>query len=138
MTQISLDHQIVQKACDHCKQVFTVSRGSVYEDGEPIAIYLAALHACYSSKAVHLVIAMRRGYRELTENTAVALRVRPAETEFQTIIMEPNQSPWQSETYLGKILTREQALASPLIELVFHIADYIVMEIPEVNEYLAG
>jgi hypothetical protein len=138
MSKITLDQQVIQRACEHCKQPFIVGRGSVYEDGKPISIYLAAMHDCNKNNTVHLAIAICKHHEGLGENTAVTLRANPSDTEFEMTLINPNESPWAAETYLGKMLDRQQALASPLLAAFFEIADHIVMEIPAVNEYLIG
>jgi hypothetical protein len=136
MMGITLDHQIILQVCDHCKKTLNVSRGEVYEDNEGIAIYLAAMHACGSGKLIDLAIAIREGYNEAAETSAIAIKVRPTSTEIQMSVTDADQSFWKTEEYLGRFMDREEALASRLIESFFHIADHIVKEIPEVNSYL--
>ena len=53
-------------------------------------------------------------------------------------VIDPKESFWQTEAYLGGHLTRHEALGSPLIKSFFHIADHIVTEIPDLRDYLAG
>jgi hypothetical protein len=134
---ITLDHQIAREFCNHCQQALTVSRGSVFEDNNPIGIFLAAMHACDSDRLVHLAIAVRKGYKSAPETTAIALKVRPTSAEIQMSVVNAEESSWKTEEYLGRLMNREEALASPLIESFFHIADHIVAEIPEVRSYLA-
>ena len=134
---ITLDHQITREFCNHCQQALTVSRGSVFEDNNPIGIYLGAMHACGSGRLIHLAIAVRKGYKSAPETSAIALKVRPTSAEIQMSVVNADESSWKTEKYLGKLMDREEALASPLIESFFHIADHIVAEIPEVRSYLA-
>ena len=116
---IKLDHQIVLDVCDHCKREFKVIRGSIYDDDNGIAIYLAAMHACDSGKLVDLAIAIRQGYKGASETSAIALKVRPTATEVQMTIADPGELFWKREDYLGKLMHRKEALASPLIESFF-------------------
>ncbi len=134
---ITLDHQIAREFCDHCKQTLAVSRGSVFEDDNPIGIYLAAMHACGSGRSIDLVIAVREGYKSAPETSAIAIKVRPTSAEIQMSVVNAEESSWKTEEYLGKLMDREEALASPLIDSFFHIADHIVSQIPEVRSYLA-
>jgi hypothetical protein len=135
---ITLDHQITFEFCDHCKQTLTISRGSVFEDNNGIAIYLAAMHACGPGRLIDLAIAIREGYRSALETSAIAIKVRPTSTEIQMSVSEPEDSFWKNEEYLGKLMNRPEALASPLIGFFFHIADHIVADIPEVSTYLSN
>jgi|SRR5712664_3932980 len=134
---ITLDHQITFEFCDHCQQTLTVSRGSVFEDNNAIAIYLAAMHACDSGRLIDLAIAIREGYKSATETSAIALKGRPTSSEIQMIVANAEESFWKTEEYLGKLMDREEALASQLIEFFYHIADHIVSDIPEISSYLA-
>ena len=42
--EITLDRQVVSERCSDCEVDFTVVRGSVYDAGQPFALYLIALH----------------------------------------------------------------------------------------------
>ena len=138
MSQITIDHQDVSQTCDHCHKTFDVSRGSVYEDGEGFSIYLAGMHECHSGRSVHLAIAVREGYKEFQETCAVAMQVRATETDFEMFVADVKDSPWRGESYLGRMMDREEALNSPLKETFFHIADHVVADNPKVHEYLNG
>jgi len=94
------------------------------------------MHACDSGKLVDLAIAIRQGYKGASETSAIALKVRPTATEVLMNIVDPEESFWKREEYLVKLMHRKEALASPLLESFFHIADHIVKEIPEVTSYL--
>lgn len=50
-------------------------------------------------------------------------------------VTDASESFWKSEEYLGKLMDRAEALASPLIDSFFHIADHIVSDIPQVRSY---
>jgi hypothetical protein len=92
-----------------------------------VAIYLASLHYCQPGKLVHLVISILKGYNSLEETTAISLTVIPAETEYQVRIIEPRDSPWESERYyLGHFLGKEEARVSQLIDVFFHLSDHII------------
>ena len=132
-----LDHDTAQKPCEHCGQLMTITRGGVYEDDQGVAIYLAAMHSCESGKLVDLVIAIRQGFDGAPETCAIALKVRPTASEIQMTVTDAEESFWRGEEYLGRLIDRQQALESPLIDSFFRIADHIVREISEVRHYLA-
>jgi len=135
---MTLDQQTLFDACNHCRQQFQVIRGSVYDDnGNGIALYLAAMHGC-ESIAVDLVIAIRDGYAGASETSAIFIKVHPHANEIQMSVVDPTDSCWRTESYLGRLLIRDEALASPLIDSVFHIADHIVMDVPGLRTYLAA
>jgi hypothetical protein len=136
MDQITIDYQLVQQRCAHCGSTFNVTRGSVYEAGEGVAIYLAALHACQGGKLAHVAIALRPGYQGAQDRRAIALKVWPTATEFQMAVVDAHESPWQNEVYLDHLMDREEALASPLLDTLFHIVNHVVAENPKLSGYL--
>ncbi len=136
MSELTIDYQDVREKCAHCEADYTVSRGSVYDDGEGVSIYLAALHECQGGRVAHLAIAVREGYETVTETCAVVLQVRNGGEQFEMSLMDPQYSPWNGLDYLGLIMTRLEVLESVHKELFFHIADHIVVENPTINSYL--
>jgi hypothetical protein len=134
MSEFTIDRQAATDTCRHCGKVYSVSRGSVYDDGSPFALYIAGMHGCQGDPVVALAVAVKTSAGETP--SAITLQVQPSETEFQMRIVAPDNSPWKSHTYLGRMLTREEALASPLRETFFRIADIVVTENPEVNSFL--
>lgn len=135
MSDVTIDFQNVEQACDHCGAVFDVSRGSAYDGDEGFSIYLAGLHQCGSGKLAHLAIAIREGYESFKETCAICLHVWVDEGEFRMAIVDSKQSPWKDESYLGEIMDREKALAHPGLQAFFHVADHIVRENPKINAY---
>lgn len=51
---------------------------------------------------------------------------------FEMTLLDPEQSPWRSHLYLGRMLTRTEVLASPRKEFFFSIADCVVNRNPTV------
>jgi len=133
---MTFDRQAYSDVCDHCRESFQVVRGSVFDDGNGIALYLAAMHGC-DARRVDLAIAIREGYAGSKETLATFMKVRPRVDEVQMTVVDPTNSCWTTEDYLGRSLTRDEALTSPLIDSFFHIADQLVAEIPELRAYLA-
>ena len=136
MSELTIDHQDVEDRCSHCGETFVVSRGSVYADGEGASIYLAALHHCHGSRVAHVAIAVRAGYEGVGEASAAVFQVRNGGENFEMSVTDPQDSPWHGTDYLGRILTRDEVLSSPLKHVFFHIADHVVVENPTINPYL--
>ena len=136
MSQIDIDFHDVNESCPHCKELFTVSRGSVYDGSEGVGIYLAALHNCSGGRTGHLAIAVKEGYGGSTETWAAALQVVSGEMNFEMSLVDPEYSPWKDTDYLGRMLHRDEVIAGSLSDTIFHIADHIVTENLTVNSYL--
>src|SRR5438094_10497841 len=93
--QLTIDHQVVEQTCEHCKTDFQVSRGSVFSEGHPIGIYLASMHACYEGRLVYLAIALRENAKGQRNPNAVMLSIWPTETDILMSIVDPAESPGQ-------------------------------------------
>lgn len=136
MSELSIDYQDYRDKCTHCGAEYTVSRGSVYDDGEGASIYLAALHECQGERVAHLAIAVREGYEEFTQTCAAVMQVRNEEENFQVSLTDPWFSPWGGIDYLGRILTRNEVIEGPHKNAFFHVADHVVIENPTIKFYL--
>ena len=51
-------------------------------------------------------------------------------------LKEPSRSPFVKTDTMGQILGRDEALASPLHDGFFHLAEHIVREDPRVHQHL--
>lgn len=138
MGQIAIDYQVVDQTCNHCRATFQVTRGSAYDDNIGFGLYLTALHACHSGRVAHLVVAVRKGYQTFRETCAVAMQITATETDFQMSVVNAEDFPWASESYLGRIMDREEALESPLIQIFFRFADQVVDDNPKIREYFSA
>ncbi|HEV7698606.1 MAG TPA: hypothetical protein VGO43_00105 [Pyrinomonadaceae bacterium] len=138
MSDLSIDYQDIQETCADCGAAYTVSRGSVYDDGEGASIYLAGLHQCIEGKVAHLVVAVRPGYEKCTEKCAAAIQIRNGGANLEMSLVDPDLSPWKDLDYLGRILTRDEVLQSVHKDTFFHIADHVVLENPTINDYLCS
>src|SRR5688500_5896034 len=115
----------MQDRCSHCGREFSVIRGSAYEDDEGIALYLAGLHSCDGPPVAHLAIAIRPRYRDNAGPEAILLQMWTTEDSTDMRVTDAVESPWRGEAYLGRLLNRDEALASPLLETVYRIAGHV-------------
>ncbi|MEZ4322533.1 MAG: hypothetical protein R3F61_34015 [Myxococcota bacterium] len=132
---LTLDQQNVRARCPECDVDYEVYRGSVYHEGTRSGLYLIALHGhdVEGRKMAHLAVAVRApdGHAE-----AVALAVVGAESEMGFVFVDWEHSPWIHEHYLGQMLGREAALASPRQAWFLHVAEHVVRDLPGVEAYL--
>ena len=135
--EITLDRQILTRNCQDCAVDFVVVRGSVFDGGHPIGLYLIALHGhSAEGRLAHLALALLDN--DLSEPPrAVAIQVTATPEQFGYSIRDWADSPWKDEAYLGVMLDREAALASPRKATVFHVAGHVVRDLPEVQRYFA-
>jgi len=137
--EITLDRQVVAQRCPECNADFTVVRGSVYNALERIGLYLIALHGHSSrGRLAHLAVAILDGAPDRSHPVAAAMQVIGLPHQFEVSFVDWTSSLWHGETYLGEMLDREQALASPQRSTFFHVSDHVVTELPEVQAYFAS
>jgi hypothetical protein len=66
----------------------------------------------------------------------VTLEVLPTADEYRMVFRDSTMSPYAGTDYVGQLLDREEALASPLRDEFFHLADHVVRDDPRVNAHL--
>jgi hypothetical protein len=62
---------------------------------------------------------------EPSERTAFAMRIWTSQDSYQVGLVDPDDDGWTTD-YLGKKLTRDEALAHPLKAEAFLLSDHIV------------
>ena len=68
---------------------------------------------------------------------AVAVALVGVEDRMGFQLMDWDLSAWQGEHYLGRMLSRQEALASPQKSTFLRIAEHVVRDLPQVEPYLA-
>jgi hypothetical protein len=137
--RLSLNRQVVSQDCPTCAVSFTVVRGSVFDEGEPIGLYLIGLHGHDpSGKLARLAIAVMDRSTTPPHPCAAAMVVRATAEQFTFSLEDWSESPWKGEEYLGEMLDRSAVLESPHKDLFFHIADHVASDLSEVREYLGN
>jgi hypothetical protein len=136
VTDIALDRQVLRQTCPGCGSEFVVVRGSVFESGRPIGLYLIALHGhTAGGRLAHLALAFVN--ESGASPAAAALCVETASDHFAYTVVDWSESPWKTDTYLGSMLDRETVLGSPMKDTIFHVAGHITRDVPEVRQYFA-
>ena len=133
MSAISLDHQEVTETCSHCRAIYPVSRGSLYDGDQLHGLYLAGMHGCHDQRFVVLAIAIKAG--DNGGKLAVHLRAWRTPTELQMVFIDPLDSPWAAHTYLGRMLSAAQVRQHAQRAHFIHLAMHVLRENPEVSEY---
>jgi hypothetical protein len=132
--QITLDRQVVSQRCPECDTDFMVVRGSVHDGDQGIGLYLIALHGhAPQGRLGHLAVALL----DQPAPVAAAMDVIATPEQFGFALVEWEASPWRGEAYLGWMLSPAEVRASPHRPTFFHIAEYVVGELPEVRAYFA-
>jgi hypothetical protein len=135
---LTLNRQSVWQDCVEYRIGFQVVRGQVLDDGEPIGLYLVALHGHDpSGRLAHLAIAILNRTPTPSSPNAAAMTIRATAKEYTFAVEDWSVSPWKDEKYLGEMLSRESLLANPSRDLFFHIGDHVVGVLPEIGEYFA-
>jgi len=134
MREFIVDYQATYETCSRCGKAYAGSQGLVSNPEITDAKFLASLHACVGNPEILLAIA----FDDLTGASPVVsnLLVLRTGSGVQMCFVEPEETPWGDKNTLGKLLTRQEALASPLKEPYFRIADVIVDRLPHLHFFL--
>ena len=134
---LSLNQQVVTQDCPACAVSFTVVRGQAFDEGDPIGLYLIALHGHDpSGKVARLAVAVMDRSAIPPHPYAAAMSVRATADQFTFSLEDWSGSPWKDDKYLGEMLNRSAVLKSPHKGLFFHIAEHVVGDLSQVKDYL--
>lgn len=134
---LSMDHQSLTLTCPDCDTEFLVLRGSVYDAAEPVGLYLVALHGHSPGGPVaHLAIGLLDPADQAKDPTAIAMDVVSASGDFGFFVVDWRDSPWQTESYLGEQIDRNEAIEHPRREDYLEVAGYVAKTLPAMSEYL--
>jgi hypothetical protein len=112
----------------------------VHKDGNAHAVYLAT----FSDNHPERIVSIATGIGEWGEGTspkdrvAIAMQLRCNDEGYAVSVIDGSDSPWPTAEFLGRRLTRTEALANPLIKEVFHLTDHMVLEDEPIKAYLAA
>jgi hypothetical protein len=127
----------VKKACDCCGGITTRLTRFVYKDGDAFAVYYAMFSDSHPEREIKVAIGMGEwGEGSSPEDRrAFALKIRDGGTQYETMVVDAEESPWQGVEVIGCMLNRDEALGHVWIDEVFHITDHIVTDDPEIKAY---
>lgn len=127
-----------QDPCPCCGGRTTALTRFVHKDEDAHAVYLATFSGNHPEKVVSLAVGLGEWGEGATTNdrVAFAMQLRCTAAGFAVAVVDGNTSPWSGAAFLGRLLSREEALAHPLIREAFHLTDHIVEEDEPIREYL--
>ena len=129
-----------QSPCPCCGGRTTALTRFVHKDGDAHAVYLAT----YSDNHPEKVVSIAAGLGEWGDGTtpkdrvAFAMQLRCGEDGYAVSVLDGEHSPWTNAEFLGRLLSREEALKHPLIREAFHLTDHIVLEDEPIKSYLSA
>src|SRR5262249_15683685 len=124
---------IQERTCRCCGEPGPFITGMVYdEEGDDLAMYAAKLmeHGGVRRAGLLIGLLVTDGQEWELEKEFVSLVLWKHEGEVVTSVVTEKDDP------LGRVMTQEEALASPFISLVFEIDDFIVANDPHLRPFL--
>ena len=125
--------------CQCCNGRMTNLTRFVTKDGDAFAIYHATIAERHPELGAYLAIGIDDDWSksESSSRVAFACWLSLAENELRVSVTNAAESPWNESKVLGRMFDRDQALANPLIDEVFHLTDHIVEQDPVIRELFA-
>jgi hypothetical protein len=123
--------------CADCGGTSRTFTRFVYQDGDPYAIYFARFSDNHPRREVALAVGLGQFGEgsDASQRVSFGLIMRMVNSQFEVMVVEPEQSPWPNQRVLGPMLSRTEALSHPRIKDVFHITDHVTMDDPDVKRY---
>ncbi|MGZ3417820.1 MAG: hypothetical protein ACXWUG_25925 [Polyangiales bacterium] len=125
--------------CGCCGKRSHTIRGFLSEDG-PVGVYFAGYTEGHEERIGTLIVSLGDWSEEATPASRVAFvtKVRVLDGQPQVMLVDPEDSPWDDIEILGRLLTREEALAHPMKATCFHAIDHILAEDDRFTRYFEG
>jgi hypothetical protein len=137
---IEFNDEIKSFDCPHCGEESKTVWGWVSKDSAAHAAYFANLMTGHQEMSARLTISIG-GWgdeNDLSKRKWIYIEARPIPTTYEMMVREPAESLCNGKSILGTSLNRSEALASPLMQEFFAVADYIAFNDPAVRSYLRG
>jgi len=137
---IELNDHIAPFKCPHCGEESKTVWGWVSKNKAAHAVYFANLMTGHQEASARLTISIGGWGEEddLQKRKWVYIEARPIPTSYEMMVREPEASLYNGKPILGAALTRSEALASPMLQEFFAVADHIAFNNPAVKSYLLG
>lgn len=126
--------------CPCCGGKTTSLTRFVHKDGDAHAIYYAKFSDSHSERVVVATVSLGEWGEGTTpeHRVAFALELRSDKDNFKVSVIDAENSPWREAKIIGRTLSRNEALAHPLVKEAFHITDHMVSEDTPIKEYLGA
>jgi hypothetical protein len=123
--------------CPCCGRRTTRLTRFVYSDGDAHAVYYASFADGHRGGYVSAIVSLGEWGEGATpeQRVAFAVQIRATETQYQVALVDAETSVWSDAEFLGRMLSRHEALRHPWRDEVFHITDHIVDEDPDVRAF---
>jgi hypothetical protein len=138
---LEIDKKVNRQRCHQCGFEYPRVHGFVYDDGNALAVYWAALyvdHPEHPEPRADLTIAIGADWGAesgVTTRSYAELEVWVADEEVRMRFHDVNGRPLDTKAF-GAPLSRAAALASPLRQKFLRVADQIVYDDPRVRAVL--
>ena len=137
MLTIETDEPPATTLCECCGGTTTRLTRFVYKDGDAFAVYYAMFSGNHPERVVRLAVGLGDWGDEAgpEDRRSFGLVMRSTDEAYEVTVVDADESPWRNSEIIGRMLDREEALAHPWIEDVFHITDHVVEEDPVIKAY---
>ena len=128
----------ISKKCPCCGYENVTVHGFVYKDKQPYAVYFSSWIDWKKHKQIEMAI----GVWDWSEGSSYEwrksfwLECSVKDNDYVFSIVDPEVSPGWDNKFLGKMLSRREALKNKNIKEIFHIAEHIVKEDSRVKSRL--
>jgi len=126
--------------CECCGGVTTTLTRFISVNDEARGVYYAVFSDNHPDPHVIVLLSLGKWWDGTgpEDREAFAFRIWLKGDQFQVGIMDANEAGWPLAQSMGHRISRDKALAHPLIKEVFHISDHIVAEDEPIRAYFQG
>lgn len=135
---IELGDELSDISCYQCGGTHKSAYGFIYKSDDAFGVYFATLHTGHFEPSIGLTLSVGTWWddKAIDERSWVFLRVWVEQKGYRMKLLDPMLSQHRNYKALGTALDRSVALADPLRDEFFAVADFIVENDPAVTSYL--
>lgn len=133
------ERTVEMKSCASCGRGFSLVKSFILDGDDAHAILFAALHDHGEREAWIDVILGSFGSDDYSDYVTFGCRVGPVQgqpTPAATAVAAAE--PYEDSSLFGRKLTRDEALAHPLLSEFWRVVDFALVEDPDIHFHVYG
>ena len=136
--RLDLERDVSKRHCDSCGREFILVKGFVYRSDVPRAVYFVACHLHDGEREAWIDLILGTfGEDDASDHVTFGARVGPVSGQLEPAATLVDAAiPYGASSIFGQKLTRDEALAHPLLPTCWEVVDFILFNDETVHAHV--